>query len=563
MEFCQEMNKLLFFLSFIFVLFSFTPSFYEIYHAKDLPPDRFFVLEHNYMFDYNFYLSRIREGQEGRWVVVEKYYNQPHQGSLFQIFYLLLGKVGGLFRLSPPVIYNLSRLLLGLMLIMIMRYYLGNFFPGWWQVVAYLLIVTAGSWPIPVKVGNFGRFATYMGWWSAVDSLQRITFIPHVLFGQIFILLFIWRFGGSFFENKSLKYLKLLKWGIVGFLMGIVFPPTLVVVYIFFGVLSFLEIMSLKFFKKLKLKEWIREKGIPRVVFTLFSLPSFLYLQLMFKVLPWKALAIFDIEHRMPLPYKEYFLALGPVLPLGLLGLVIALLRREKRLLPSISWVVSLFLLFRIFENVPTQSPLRFTEAAINIPLGILATYLFYSLWQFGNKCKRSLTFVIRGGIWFGATVIVLMGLGVMVSMVGWLTDQASAKRQATWLVPIGAQLAYPLKDFMEGIYYLRDNTKKEEVVLAYVTAGNFIPAYAGNFVYLGHANTPKEDEKEKVAARFFSEKMSKEEAKEFLQKERVSYVYFGPQERELKNIDDLATVYPFLSTVYKNNQVIIYKFSI
>jgi hypothetical protein len=49
-------------LSVFFVLFSFTPSLYELFHAKDLPKERFFVLEHNYMFDYNFYLSRIREG---------------------------------------------------------------------------------------------------------------------------------------------------------------------------------------------------------------------------------------------------------------------------------------------------------------------------------------------------------------------------------------------------------------------------------------------------------------------------------------------------------------------
>src|SRR4030042_5543759 len=108
------MKKTLIFLSIFFVILSFTPSLFEIYHQKDLPLDRVFVLEHNYTFDYNFYLSRIREGIEGRRMVVEKYYNKPHQGSLFQIFYLLMGKTGSILPLDPGVIYHSARVILGL-----------------------------------------------------------------------------------------------------------------------------------------------------------------------------------------------------------------------------------------------------------------------------------------------------------------------------------------------------------------------------------------------------------------------------------------------------------------
>lgn len=152
------------------------------------------------------------------------------------------------------------------------------------------------------------------------------------------------------------------------------------------------------------------------------------------------------------------------------------------------------------------------------------------------------------------------MNLGVMGSMILWLTDQVRWKSEGTWPVPIGAQLVYPLKDFMDGVYFLRDNTKRGEVVLTYVTAGNFIPAYAGNFVFLGHANTPDEDTKEKTAAEFFSGKMKREEAYHFLKSENISYVYFGPQEKELGNIQNLQEVYPFLDLVYNNQKVSIYK---
>ena len=71
-----------------FTILSLVPTFYEYLNRNQVPGERYFVLEHNYNFDYNFYLSRIRQGLEGRWTVTEKYYNQHHKSSFFQGIYL-------------------------------------------------------------------------------------------------------------------------------------------------------------------------------------------------------------------------------------------------------------------------------------------------------------------------------------------------------------------------------------------------------------------------------------------------------------------------------------------
>src|SRR3989344_537705 len=151
-------NLLIFILSLFFVFLSFIPTIYEYQNRGKIPQDRYFTLEHNYNFDYNFYLSRIREGMEGRWTVTEKYYNQPHRSSLFQIIYVYLGKIGNIFKLSETFIYHSFRVIFGFLLLLTIAEFGKLFFKGKHLVLFFILAVTSGSWPIIVRAGNFYRF---------------------------------------------------------------------------------------------------------------------------------------------------------------------------------------------------------------------------------------------------------------------------------------------------------------------------------------------------------------------------------------------------------------------
>ncbi|EKD87426.1 MAG: hypothetical protein ACD_36C00085G0001, partial [uncultured bacterium] len=81
-------------LGFSFLIFSLLPTGYEISRRSNLRPDRSFELVHNFPTDYNFYLSRIRQGIEGRITIIEQYTSEPHKGSFIHAFYLILGRVG-------------------------------------------------------------------------------------------------------------------------------------------------------------------------------------------------------------------------------------------------------------------------------------------------------------------------------------------------------------------------------------------------------------------------------------------------------------------------------------
>jgi len=120
-------------------------------------------------------------------------------------------------------------------------------------------------------------------------------------------------------------------------------------------------------------------------------------------------------------------------------------------------------------------------------------------------------------------------------------------------LVPSGTYVMYPLKDFVSALSYLETETPRDAVVLSDTTVGNYIPVYSGRIVYIGHDNTVFYEEKVDLARYFYSGRMNNEQARQWFTNSRISYVVFGPQERE-QGLGDLQGRYPFLLRLYENS---------
>ena len=71
----------------------------------------------------------------------------------------------------------------------------------------------------------------------------------------------------------------------------------------------------------------------------MMSVASLVYLGLMTGMYPWKRLAAVDIIRPLPFDYAEYMKAMGPMLPLGLVGLVVVLISREAAIFPAVARV--------------------------------------------------------------------------------------------------------------------------------------------------------------------------------------------------------------------------------
>lgn len=543
----------------VFVFLSLAPSVYELSQKPHLQSNRSFELVHNYYTDYNFYLSRIREGLEGRVTVQEKYTSEKHQRSLIQIFYLSLGWAGRMVRIPPNQAhypYHIARIVLGFTLLWVLSLCIASLWKQTlWRIIAFFVVVTASSWPDWQSSLARGHLVGYMQWWTVVDPLQRITFIPHLLASQLIIL------GITYVLCKRDTVLKANQWvflGILGLALGFIFPPGLLFLY---GILFF--ILVFRWIEHLSTKT-NRDQffyiiiGISILI--LISIPALVYYSLFLPLDPWKRLVVINLRPT-GFTFREYVLAIGPVLPFGIFGILLALFRHERRMYGFISWTFAWLTALFVLTFLKRINPIRITEIAPQIPLGLFTVYGCYAVYTM-LKNKRNMVFRIAT-----TTIIVLIisivTVGILMMYGSFKAQKAfiTQKVQATHPLVHGNNIVmYPLTDFMGAIAYLETHADRSAIVLSELTAGNYIPVYSGNTVYIGQDNTVNAEEKKVKVVHFFRGEMSPHDAYVWLTKEGISYVFYGPQEREDGGGEDLKALYPFLEDQYRNTYVRIYR---
>lgn len=561
------------------ILFSFSPTMYEWNARNRIHADRFFELVHNFPTDYNLYLSKIRQGKEGSWLAREKYTSEPHSGSLSQILYVLIGRLADYAHIQTPYVwfaYHVARLFFAAVLLwcvwLVSEWVMLSAGFGW-QYLLFLLIAIQSTWPKFETVLGVPRLGGWMPWYTQADSLQRTTFMPHVLLAQTLMIFIFWVFSsflsgtGGFISKKHPGNAVFL--GIVGLVLGIIFPPGLMFVY---GVLVFVtigEFVSLWWEKHHKGKhltfshiaQWFAVRVFDRFVFGIISGPTLIYFSLLLSEYPWKRLVEFDVLHPTKFSFIEYFMAVGPLFPLGLLGILFLLYYKRniaQKLQYYIWWVCAWLVFLFVFDKIPQQSPTRFTQMAPNVPLGIFTGVLFYELIQLVSK--KYLKFA--HWILVVPITIIILSLSSMASSYMWLRDFVDHKLRATIpLVPHNADVMYPMREIVEGLIWLQVNTPRDAIVLTGKTTGNYMPVYSGNTAYIGHANTVKLEIKEAEIGNFYRRHLSLEEEMAFLKSTQAAYVFYGPEEYEISGgVEDLNTLYPELTQVYQNTMVKIYK---
>lgn len=568
-----------FIFAFAFLLVSYIPNIYEASVTNLLPNDRVMIWgEHIYTYDYNVYLSKIRQGQEARWSVIDKYDNNPQQKGVFlQMIYLLSGKLTAPLHLSLTLTFHLLRTVASFLWIYTIIY-LSVFFlkkPALYTLGVIFSLLTTG-FPVFYRFENSWWVGSYMSWWQEMDIVKRISFLPHDTFNYIFISIFtiLLYLINKTSRSKYFWFLCLL------IFFSVFIHPSAAVVFFFSWMIyySIKVVWSLSFTKK----NFV-EIGKKTVILGLVILLPLLYIKSVTATYPWKSLTEFDKIYRLSVNVKEYILALGLVFFTGLAGIIVVLIKKHERLLSVATWFLGAWVAIFIFKLFPDQSELRFIQTANHIPLAILSVYFLEYLLKKGSSIPHfSLNGRARPDVTSGLRTSQVIQNGylrflkllvyiiiIYIVLMGTVMSYFSVKAQNQFihqravatipLVPYPSQVMYPLKDFYNGIKWLEMNSLRSSIVLSKYTAGNYIPAYSGNFVYFGHnPESPHFDERSQKVEYFFSGAMSPTEAYKFLQTEKINYVFYGPQEKD-KNTQSIDR-YEFLKPVYQSALVTIFE---
>jgi hypothetical protein len=174
-------------------------------------------------------------------------------------------------------------------------------------------------------------------------------------------------------------------------------------------------------------------------------------------------------------------------------------------------------------------------------------------------------------GLWFPVVILAVKGIG-------WLTKKFSLNYISLAVIIILLTIPtsfytvfkrlgespenrwiYLSVDEGEVINYLHFKGRNEQGVLASYRVANIIPATTTKRVWAGHEfQTPDFNKRIQQVNKFFIGKMTDNDAQSFLNKIKVTWVFFGPDERDIAQVKNLR--YKFLKPVIKKKNVILYQ---
>ncbi len=476
------------------------------------------------------YLAKMRQGAAGAWLIHLPYTSEPHAPAPVWTLYPLLGRLAVLTGLSFEAMYQLARLAGGLALLAALALFLRVFVPHRaWRHFAFILIVVSGGlgWLLSVL---FPRAIPLELLAPHLYVFAMLYSPPHMSLGLAVLLVMFVGVQGLIqpdpltpfpFRGGAEGEVKAMGVGLLGAALAFIRPET---VPVFWGVLA-LYFLALKATGA----EW---PPIRRLLPVALGLPVLAALYAAVMLNP--AFRAWMAQNPFPAPLpQDLALGLAPLLPFGLLALRGRRWWRESGLLVTV-WALGTPVL--AYLPVGPQSRLL---SGIVIPWGLLASHGWLHVIRpaLRRVWRRPMTVLWIGvsalsALWF----ILLAGLYVSTRPAD-LFYAPAAQEMAAWLTGHGP----------------------DQPVLSAWRTGNLLAAQGTVRVFLGHPiETLDYAVKAAAVERFFQAATTAEERLALLRRYGISYVAYGPWERELGAFDPAGA--PELRQVFAAGEYALYQ---
>lgn len=488
------------------------------YYSSQTPKDRVYLGAERYAPDYYSLLSYISLGTLGKTSAVDLYTNEPHQGSLVHAEYLIFGKAGSFFNLPPQVTYYISRTVLLTIFISVSYWFIGLFIKN--KIVRNMTLLLSFFWD--------GSIINAPNFYQLPNLFNRLTFEPHKLIGMVLTALVLYTLS-----QKKKIFLTIVLSFLIGFIHG-TSALTLglaIIIYILISRKLRSNLIISMIFLALPLLYWQYVFSNNIVWNQIFSTWEKYYSQI-------------DMA-APPIPIIiSYLLTLGPLLLLSIIGLKKFISTKTSLGLLTISYIIShIFLFFAGFILLQT-SRIRFYQTPYLLFLSIMAVFGIITLTEkIKFKNKTMLTVIV-------ISLLILQSIPNSISSLKTTLAQFGPKNNLDFI-------AYPPKKWYKALDWL-NTTPPDSVVLCLLNAGQILPGISGRRVVVGHFGASYNYyQKLPLAQKFFKGQMTLSEAKAYLQKERVNYVFYGLEEKSYGTLDKYSQI---LKPVFENEDANIYK---
>lgn len=462
--------------------------------------------------DTNFQVADIRWGQRQGFLAQNTYTTIPHKSELIYQFYTFLGVTNRLFHLDPYVMFHVGSVISSIILLLVCFWVIGVFVKDRLiQYCSFIIVSIGGGFGWLGKIYSSAD-ATVAGF-TMTNALERGSdAISTALLLATFTLLYLYS------RTEKQKYIW---YGLITSLFSITLHPPFAAMYVFLGII-------------LSIYQWHRKKTMGIIHFPVIHFISFgLYY--------WLVLAsLLDNPGFAGVIGQELFYldSLRIILGFGLLSIFISVgLFFLKKTDEEFLFLKLFFILQLIFVFLPFGFRLYYVKGLFvwGVLLGLLTVaYVIRDPWR--------LRMLIA---------LVFLSLFTRVYIFDILVHPS-----------INNQFFYLRDDEGKALEYM-NKLATDTNMLSLYRIGNFIPAITDNRVYFGHNfQTPGAKAKKALATKFYTT-MSADERNNFLEENRIDYIYYGLEEKAIRDNDGLKLDEPFklgFPLVFQEGDIYIYK---
>jgi hypothetical protein len=513
------------------------------------PPNTIFIGISHYHEDYFYYLSQLAQGAQGAWRVSNLYTAEPIPPQLLWWPNILLGKIAALTQLPAWTVFDLALIIIAAFSLVAVYWTIRLIYPNdsSKRVAAFLIAAMTSTFYFVSRTPDGSwSIVPHQFFYNYTSSLNRLGGVFHLILQNILSIIMIVS-GAKIFDHifwqkypPRMFLANVATAAVSAFLLMFINP-----VYIITnaGTLT-ITALILTVWKRPPVMRLTKLLAAGLVITLPLTIP-YLSMQIALREFYFQYFRWWETNVKRVTP-EEFFLSLGPLAILAVIGLIPFLKKDRALRLTGVIWAFFPLTLYFTWIPIKFQFPFfRLPQPPHYLVFGALAAEaLFLPSQLFSHLGKPR----------FGRFVFTVLVIVWCLIQLPAINLEVKARNQSHALQ---SWLNYLPPGLKEGMDFLKNAPDQKSLVLAINNVELITPALSGRKVFVGHHSiTLNYPEKITAASRFFIRAMTPDEGRSFIRDNRIGYILWrhadGPA-------DTLSAYYPFLSVAFRNNEMTVF----